>query len=621
MKWGLKMLDLEFESTIIKLGNHDVVTELSATNEMILRHAEFLDLDDKTMLDGIDYWSIKAPNTVFLRERISDGWAEISYKEFALRVETIASHLGSLNLSQDKPLLIIAPNSINHAIVAHAAMTIGVPVTPVSVAYAQIGNTFERLSHIIDTLDPGAIYISDTSFFKRVVDTLVSNYDIPCIASHTHHDKVTAIKALPKIGELEVAKRRAMVTQDTIAKVMMTSGSTGVPKGVINTHRMIYSNQVALYKMWPFLQSMVPNLVDWLPWSHTFGGNVCFNITLFNGGTLTIDDGKPIPGQIGRTVENICLIQPNIHFNVPIGIEALVTQFEDNPAIAKKFFSSVKVIFVAAAALPDKTRNRLKEMAIQLVGESPKLLAGWGSTETAPFATCLNFESDLSVNIGVPMPGTEIKLTPTQNKLELSVRGPNVTPGYWRNPEATSKAFDIDGFYAMGDAGSLIDLKCPSKGLIFEGRISENFKLKSGTWVNVNQVRVAVNTVLKPLCVDSVVTGHDMSDIGLLLIPNFSRLAEQYELNEEQQVSVYLQTVDDFINEIKERLRAYNEEHYSNSTRIRRFALLPLVPSMEKNEMTDKGYLNQRALLENWSNLIDSMHEKNHSESLTFHTF
>ena len=605
----------------IALGRHDVITEVNAQGDMVLRNQEPLNLDEHTMLDCIDHWAQRSPNTVFMRERAADGWSEISYKEFASRVKSTATHLGSLDISADKPLMIIAPNSINHALVAFAAMTLGVPVTPVSIAYALYGNTFERLKSIIDTVKPGVIHFSNTNIFKNAAKSVLANYDIPCIAFNSDMDEIPAVRSLAQITEAEVTERRNAVTQDTIAKVMMTSGSTGNPKGVINTHRMMYSNQFALYKMWPFLKQMTPSLVSWLPWSHTFGGNVCVNIALFNGGTITIDDGKPVPGHIGRTIENVCMIEPNIHFNVPAGIEALLAEFEDNHRQARKFFSSVKVIFIAAAALPEKTRNRLSELSMELIGRSPKLLAGWGSTETAPFATCLNFESDLSTNIGVPMPGTEIKLTPVQDKQALAVRGPNVTPGYWRNEKATADAFDEDGFYSMGDAGRLINPDNPSEGLVFDGRTSENFKLLSGTWVNVNAIRVAVVTALKPYFLDAVITGHNQPDIGLLIIPNMQRLAKLYNLDETQQHAAHLQSVGEIVEQARSLLDDYNEIYYSNSKRIGRFAIIPEQPSIEKNEITDKGYLNQRALLANWSELIDKMHAQESKSSIYFHSF
>lgn len=615
---------IEFASTTdpqIKLGRHDVVTDDSAQNYIVLRNKEPLNLDEHTMLDCIDHWAKRSPNTVCLRERAADGWSEISYKEFASRVKSIATHLGTLDISADKPLMIIAPNSINHALVAFAAMTIGVPITPVSIAYAVYGNSFERLSSIIDTVQPGAIHFSNTNLFKKAATFILAHHDIPCIAFNSDMDEIPAIRSLPQVTEAEVEARREAVTQDTICKVMMTSGSTGSPKGVINTHRMMYSNQVALYKMWPFLKDMTPSLVSWLPWSHTFGGNVCVNIALFNGGTLTIDDGKPVPGHIGRTIENICMIEPNIHFNVPAGIEALLAEFEENHRQARKFFSVVKVIFIAAAALPEKTRNRLAELSIELVGTSPKLLAGWGSTETAPFATCLNFETDVAVNIGVPMPGTEIKLTPVQDKMALAVRGPNVTPGYWRNEKATAEAFDADGFYSMGDAGRLINPDNPSEGLIFDGRTSENFKLRSGTWVNVNAIRVGVVTALKPYFLDAVITGHNQSEIGLLIVPNIERLAKEYQLTEEQQNAAHLQQLDAVVHQVIELLQEYNDVYFSNSTRIGRVAIIPEQPSIEKNEITDKGYLNQRALLDSWSELIDKMHAEERQSSIYFHSF
>ncbi|WP_201574530.1 AMP-binding protein [Psychrobacter sp. H8-1] len=616
------MIEFTFKTdSKVKLGSHEVIAEENARGEVIFRNKEPLNLDNYTMLDCIDYWAQRSPNTVCMRERAADGWSEISYKEFAAKVKNIATHLGSLDISADKPLMIIAPNSINHALVAFAAMTIGVPVTPVSIAYALYGNTFERLNSIIETVKPGVIHFSNTNIFKNAAKSVLANYDIPCIAFNSDMDEIPAVRSLAQITEAEVAERRSQVTQDTIAKVMMTSGSTGNPKGVINTHRMMYSNQFALYKMWPFLKEMTPSLVSWLPWSHTFGGNVCVNIALFNGGTITIDDGKPVPGHIGRTIENLCMIEPNIHFNVPAGIEALLAEFEDNHRQARIFFSSAKVIFIAAAALPEKTRNRLSELSMELIGSSPKLLAGWGSTETAPFATCLNFDSDLSTNIGVPMPGTEIKLTPVQDKQALAVRGPNVTPGYWHNEKATAEAFDEDGFYSMGDAGRLINPDNPSEGLVFDGRTSENFKLLSGTWVNVNAIRVAVVTALKPYFLDAVITGHNQSEIGLLIVPNIERLAKLYNLDKTQQHAAHLQSVNEIVEQVINLLSDYNEIYYSNSKRIGRFAIIPEQPSIEKNEITDKGYLNQRALLANWSELIDQMHAKERKASIYFHSF
>ena len=605
----------------LKLGKHEVIKTENADGTIVLSNAEPLNMSDTaTMLDYMDYWAQQTPNMVFLRERISDGWAEISYSQFQSRVISTARHLATLPISPEKPLLVVAPNSINHVVVGHAAMVLGIPYTPISVAYAQIGESFERLNSIIDIVQPGAIYFSDSMFFERAIEATHAKYDIPLITSHAHSSLITEIKDLETVDEEVVLAKRAEVTQDTVCKILMTSGSTGIPKGVVNTHRMLYSNQVATEIMWPFLKDPKPNMVEWLPWSHTFGGNLCFNIALYHGGTLTIDDGKPIPALIGRTVENICMIRPNVHFNVPVGIEALVNQIEDNRNFGKRFFSAVRMIFVAGAALPDKTKKRLVELANEYTDVPPKIFAGWGSTETAPFATCVNFDTE-SVSMGVPMPGTQIKMTPSQDKLALSVSGPNVTPGYWRNEKASSEVFDEEGFYAMGDAGRLIDENDPSKGLMFEGRISENFKLASGTWVNVNQIRLAAVTALKPLVMDCVITGHNENDIGILMVPNIPAIAKQYNIGEDDQTAAYFSNLAPLVEELRSRLVTYNKNCTSNSTRIGRFSFLPNMPSVDKNEITDKGYLNQRSLLSNYADLVTAMYEAEFVKPITYYAF
>ena len=563
-----------------------------------------------TVLDSLDYLAEKIANMVYMHQRTSDGWDEISYGEFYARAQYVASRLLTLDLGQNERLLILAPNTINHAIVTFAAMTACVPVSPVSPAYALVAKTFERLEQILDILQPGAIYVSDTKMFQKSVTSLKEKMDGPIISCGSGNDAPIQISEIEAMSDGKVAQSRARVTPDTIAKIMFTSGSTGLPKGVINSHRMIYLNQMALTQLWSFLGESPPNIVDWLPCSHTLGGNVGFNVVLCHGGTLNCDDGKPMPALVGHEVENLSLGRPNIHFNIPAGIEALLPHLEDDLSFVRNLFSNMKVIFVAAAVLPQEARNRLEAPALKEAGEAPRLLAGWGSTETAPFPTCVYFDTDRAANIGLPMSGTEIKLNPNQDKLGLRIKGPNVTPEYWNNAKSTAEAFDEQGFYDMGDAGYLIDSENPVKGIAFDGRLSENFKLSSGTWVNVGKVRVAVIDSLRPFCLDALVAGHNHHDIGLMLVPNYKFLEKKFGLTEEQLTAEFIKTHPAIVSALEQCIGAYNETNCSSSSAIKRFAVLPRKPDIDRNAITDKGYVNQRVLLENWSELVTGMHAR-----------
>jgi len=517
--------------------------------------------DHKTMLDKMEHWAKERPDSVFLSEREGDGWQSITYFEFQKRVVSTAQRLLGLDVNSSSPLLVLAPNSIDHAVVAFAAMYIGVPVSPVSPAYALVAKTFERLQQVIDILKPGAVYVSDANMFERSIDSISKEYSLPIIASTGSHAAVEIIDDLVAIEEGKAQAIRKSIGPSTVAKIIFTSGSTGVPKGVLNTHEMMFSNQLALSVIWPFMNDKKPVLVDWLPWSHTFGGNVSFNSVLFHGGTLYIDNGKPAPHLIHNSVDNIKHGLPNIHLNVPAGIEALLPFLESDKEFCRVFLGGLDVLFVAAAALPQKARDRIKNAAESAGVVAPKLLAGWGSTETAPFSTSVYFDTDRADNIGVPIPGTDIKLSPNQDKFELSVKGPNVTPGYWNNESATSTAFDEDGFYRMGDAGKLIDEDSPDLGIVFDGRISENFKLASGTWVNVGALRIAGIDCLRPYCLDAVVTGHNQNDIGVILIPNVAVLAKEFSLSKEDQSLEFISKNKNIVESFRNKIEEHNQKN------------------------------------------------------------
>ncbi len=590
----------------------------SVDGDFTLRNNIELPDDDSTVIDKVESWASKTPDAPFLCQRKGEGWDKVSYLQFYDKVKAVASRLACTSLSADRPLLILAPNSIDHAIVSCAAMYIGVPVASISPAYGLMAKTFDRLQQIIEILQPGAAYVSDASLFESSVSSMAEAYPFPILTTSGEHPVVRNLEEGDQIEPEGLQALRDKIGPGTLAKIMFTSGSTGVPKGVLVSQQMMISNQVALHAIWPFLSEHTPRLVDWLPWSHTFGGNVCFNVVLYHGGVLFIDDGKPSPALIERTVENLKLGKPNILFNVPAGIEALLPHFENDKEFCQSFFADLNVLFVAAAALPQKARDRIVDAAKAAGVAPPRLLAGWGSTETAPFATGLYFDTARADNIGLPMPGTEIKFVRNQSQLELCVKGPNVTSGYWNNQDASEAAFDADGFYKMGDAGILLDAEDPAKGIAFDGRISENFKLLSGTWTNVGTIRTAVIDSLRPLCLDAVVTGHNQADLGLLLIPNYAVLAREFGLRDEQQNARGISNNDAVVEAICSRIESYNKVHCSNSAAIGRFAILPEMPRIDLNEITDKGYLNQRQLLESWKELVSAMHAESSEKVLFF---
>ncbi len=398
----------------------------------------------------------------------------------------------------------------------------------------------------------------------------------------------------------------ARVGPDTLAKILLTSGSTGLPKGVINTHRMMCSNQQAIVQIWPFITRRPPLLVDWLPWHHTFGGNHNFNLILRNGGTLYIDAGKPAPGLVEQTVANLREVAPTLYFNVPRGFDMILPHLEQDDALRDHFFSNLDMIFYAAAALPQTLWQRLEALSVAARGEKIVMTSAWGATETAPLVTGVHFPIDRAGVIGLPVPGTELKMVPNGGKLEMRVRGPNVTPGYFKREDLAREAFDEDGFYKIGDAGKLADPDDPAKGIVFDGRVAEDFKLLTGSWVSVGTLRVAVIGAGAPLIQDAVVAGHDRDEVGLLVFPDAAGAARVAGLDARTPLSE-LAANDKVRAALRRGLAAYNAKHPGSSTRIARLLLLSEPPDSDANEITDKGYINQRAVLERRGDLVEML--------------
>ena len=550
------------------------------------------------------------PEALFLAERRADGgWRKLSWAAALAMAEAIGQGLVERGLDGARPVMILSGNSIDHALLTLGAMLVGVPVAPVSPAYSLLSTDHAKLRHVAELVRPAVVYVDDAVLFGPALASLGRDGDFEVVASHGHGDSVTPFgDLLATAPGAEQRDAEARVGPDTVAKILFTSGSTGVPKGVLNTHRMLCSNQQMIAQCWPFLAEEPPVLVDWLPWNHTFGANHNFNLVLRHGGTLYIDGGKPQPGKIEETVRNLREISPTLYFNVPAGFAQLLPFLERDAELRASFFRRLKMIFYAAAALPQDLWQRLEALSIAERGERVLMTSAWGSTETSPMATTVHWPIERAGVIGLPAPGVEIKMVPSGGKMELRVRGPMVTPGYVGREDLTAAAFDDEGFYKIGDAGRLADPGDPSKGLVFDGRVSEDFKLLTGTWVSVGSLRVEALAAAAPALSDAVVTGHDRDRIGLLawIDPRAcAEIAGDPGLVDDSESLCRHPAV---IEHVRRGLARHNAERPASSTRVARILLMSEPPSIDAGEITDKGYINQRAALERRHALVERLH-------------
>jgi feruloyl-CoA synthase len=562
--------------------------------------------------EWLERWAHETPNTVFLAERGVDGeWIKVSYGAALLRVKAIANALLGLALSPQRPVMVLSDNGVEHALLMLACMHIGVPHCAVSPGNSLMSRDFAKLKANVELLRPGVIFADPVERFMPAIEAMKSLHDGIVIAGSNSKPQAGtyAFAAMEQAGADPTGKyeavRRAFesVSLDTIAKFLFTSGSIGAPKAVITTQRMMCSNQEANAQIWPFMAIQKPVIVDWLPWSHVFGGNYCFNKVLCWGGSFYIDGGKPAPGLLEKTVKNLTEIAPTQYFSVPRAYDMLVPLLRDNAVLRKNFFSRLQIIFYAGAALPQHLWEELDRLARMELGEPVTMLSSWGSTETAPAATDCHFQAVRSGVIGVPIPGTELKLVPVADKLEVRVKGPNVFPGYWKQPKLTKDAFDEEGFYIIGDAVEFVDPRKPEQGLLFDGRVAEDFKLTTGTWVHVGSLRVAGIDALSPVAQDIVVTGHDRDEIGFMVFPNMSECRRLTGLANDAPADQVLGHP-----MVKERLREgllrMKREGGGSSTYPSRILLMGEPPSTEAGEITDKGYINQRAVLTRRADLV-----------------
>jgi len=562
------------------------------------------------LTDRLHHWARATPDNVFMAERGAGGiWRKLTYAELLTASRRLASALLDRGLSPDRPVMILSGNSIDHALVAFGALYAGIPFCPVSAAYSLISRDYGKLSYVIKLLTPGLVFADDADKFA---DALAANVpagvEIAASFGAVPGRDVTRLADLlqtPLHRDIDAAHAR--IGPDTTAKFLLTSGSTGNPKAVINTQRMICANQVMIRETMAFLKDEPPVIVDWLPWNHTFGGNHNIGLTLYNGGSMYLDQGKPMPGGIEETVKNLREISPTVYFNVPKGYESLLPYLRDDSALRDKFFARLHAMFFSGAALSPFIWNSLDELSVQATGARVPMLTGLGATESAPFFMSVNPRTSRSGHIGLPVPGNDAKLVPNNGKLEVRCKGPNVTPGYWRQPELTKAAFDEEGFYKFGDAIKPADANNFDAGFDFDGRIAEDFKLASGTWVSVGPLRARFIAACAPLVRDVVIAGINRDEISALVILDLDgcRLINPKLSADDIAAAANDASVRSAFRERFERLLATAT---GSSTRITRAMLVDTSLSIDRGEVTDKGSINQRAVLEHRSALVEELY-------------
>jgi feruloyl-CoA synthase len=569
----------------VRMGEMHAELREAADGTIYVRSLDPLGDYPRCITDRLKFWADTEPDRLFLADRADDGsWRKISYAETWQRIQPLAQALLNAGLTAERPLAILSGNEIEHALLGYAAMLVGIPYCAVSPNYSLLSGDFGKLRHILTQLTPGMIYASDGARFAAAIDAAVD----PATAIVVRRNATSTARLFDDLlrtvptPAVDEANRR--VGPDTVAKLLFTSGSTGTPKGVITTQRMLCCNQQMIRQALAFLADEPPVLVDWMPWHHVAGGSHNTGIALYNGGSFYIDDGSATPQGIGRTVRTLTEVAPTVYLNVPKGFELLCEAFASNRPLRDNFFSRMKLMQYAGAGISQHVFDGLDRAALDSTGERILMITGYGSTETAPFAFTTTWPVDRAGMVGLPAAGLEIKLVPSGEKLELRLRGPSITPGYWKDPVRTAESFDDEGYYRIGDALRFVDRKDLRRGFVFDGRVGEDFKLATGTWVNVGGLRTALIAACAPLCRDVVLTGLDRNHIGALIFPNADACAV---LGSQAAVAAAF----------SERLGALAATATGSSNHVARAIILDLPPSPDHGEITDKGSINQRAVM------------------------
>jgi feruloyl-CoA synthase len=577
----------------------------------IIRPDEALESYPRVLTERLIHWARVAPDRALAAKRGPDGpWRFLTYGDALTKVRSLGQALLNRGLSANRPVAILSDNDLEHLLLMFAGQHVGVPTASIAPAYSLVSTDFAKLNHVMRILRPGMVFVSSGERYRRALDAAVGpDVEIVFTEQGIAGRKSTSfdeLAATPSMNAVDAAY--AAIAPDDVAKFIFSSGSTGLPKGVINTHRMICSNQQMILQGFRFLSEAPPIVVDWMPWNHTAGGNHNTGMTLYNGGTLYIDDGRPTSQGVAETVRNLREIAPTVYFNMPRGYDELLTHFRADAQLRENFFSQLKFMFYAGAALSQPLWDAYRKLMIEVCGERVLMATGLGATETSPMALQCTWDAERAGVIGIPMPGVEAKLVPSGDKLEIRVKGPNVTPGYWRDAELTRGAFDEEGYYKFGDAVRFLDPQDVNKGLVFDGRFAEDFKMASGTFVNVGPLRTKIIHAFAPYINDVVITGHDRNFLGMLLVPNLESCRALASGLQPGATPAEILLNDSVTGKFAALLDLFATQATGNSNRVERAILLEEPPSLDGGEITDKGSLNQRVILDRRAALVEEIY-------------
>jgi len=595
----------------VPLGPADVEVMHRDDGAIFLRSPHALGPYPPRLTERLVRWARETPGRMLVAQRDpAGGWRSLTYAEAFERVRALGQALLDRKLSRDRPLAILSENDVEHLLLTLAALHVGVPCVPISPAYSLLSADFAKLRHIVGLVAPGLVFAADGTRYAKAIaaavpaetETVVAQSPVPGRATRPFAELASTVPTDAVEGA------HARVEPDTIAKVLFTSGSTGQPKGVVTTQRMLCANQQMLAQAVPFIAEVPPVLVDWLPWHHVAGGNHNIGLVVYNGGTLYIDEGRPVPGLVERTVRNLREVGPTIYFNVPRGYDALLPYLRTDERLRRTFFSRLGLMQYAAAVLPQPVWKAYEELALQTCGERILWITGYGATETAPFAMGTNRGALRAGTVGLPAHGLQLKLAPVGEKLEARFRGPNITPGYWRAPELTRAAFDEEGYYRTGDAMRFVDPADPQHGLEFDGRLGEDFKLTTGTWVSVGALRARFNAAGSPFVHDVVITGHDRDALGALVFPNLAACRSLCPEHAEHAPAAEILAHPAVRARFQAALDQVAQAATGSATRVLRAIVLAAPPSIDSSEITDKGSINQRAVLDHRADMVEALY-------------